>query len=75
MCVSVCLCARMYVHGCVSCFSLWSQMFIRAFFKYLWEYDADRLPENRKLLYVVLTGSHEGARGRRRGGERGYTSY
>ncbi len=35
------------------------QMFIRAFFTYMWEYDADRPREYKRLLYVVLEGAHD----------------
>ena len=32
--------------------------FLRAFFQYMWLEDRERIVENRKLLYVILTGSH-----------------
>jgi hypothetical protein len=35
------------------------QMFIRAFFSYMWTFDLRRTKENKKLMYVVLQGEHE----------------
>ena len=46
------------VHGWVCL--LWAvvQMFLRAYFRYMWDFDTPRTAENRKLLYVILEGEH-----------------
>lgn len=48
------VCVILLVVECVPA----EQLFLTAFFKYMWEYDAGRAPADRKLLYIVLEGAH-----------------